>query len=41
MTPDMIPGMGVRFLDLSQEDQRAIEHFLAIKEPLFYDDEDL
>jgi uncharacterized protein (TIGR02266 family) len=38
-TPDIIPGMGVRFLNLTQEDGDLIEKFTALKEPLFYDDE--
>lgn len=39
MTPDMIPGMGVRFINLSPEAGEAIERFTAVKEPLFYDDD--
>jgi uncharacterized protein (TIGR02266 family) len=39
MTPDTIPGMGVRFVGISDEEKAAIEEFTAMKEPLFYDDE--
>lgn len=37
-TPDIIPGMGVEFVDLDESDLRAIEEFISVKEPLFYDD---
>lgn len=33
------PGMGVRFLDLTPEDERAINTFISQRETLFYDDE--
>jgi len=39
MNPDMIPGMGVRFIGINGAEQEAIEQFTAMKEPLFYDDE--
>lgn len=39
LTPDMTPGMGVRFLDLTPEAEEAIRRFTAHKDPLFYDDE--
>ncbi len=32
------PGIGVRFIDLSDADREAIERFAARREPLFYDD---
>jgi uncharacterized protein (TIGR02266 family) len=35
-----IPGMGVRFIDLSEADQRAIADFIQIREPLFFPDFD-
>lgn len=38
MTPDTIPGMGVQFLNLNENDLKEIEEFVAVKEPLFYDD---
>lgn len=38
-TPDVIPGMGVRFVGLDELQIKAIEKFTAMKEPLFYDDE--
>lgn len=37
--PDMIPGMGVRFIDLPEQDQRDIETFLKGKDTIFYDDD--
>jgi uncharacterized protein (TIGR02266 family) len=36
---DGSPGMGVRFIDMSPKDAETIEHFLANRESLFYDDE--
>lgn len=32
------PGLGVRFVDLSEVDRVAIERFVAKREPLFYDE---
>ncbi len=37
--PDMTPGMGVKFIGLSEQDRRDIEAFVAERETLFYDDE--
>lgn len=39
LTPDMTPGMGVRFVDLSDETAEIITAFIQHKDPLFYDDE--
>ena len=39
LTPDMTPGMGVRFIDIPSEAVEAIEAFTKQKDPLFYDDE--
>ena len=36
---DSPPGMGVRFIDLSDEDRGIIEGFVQSRESLFYDDE--
>ncbi len=36
-TPDIPPGMGVRFLDLSPEDSAKIREFVAEREPMFYE----
>lgn len=33
-----MPGMGVQFMGLSEQDQRAIDRFLARRQPIFYDD---
>lgn len=33
------PGMGIRFLEVSDETNARIERFLAQREPMFYDDE--
>jgi uncharacterized protein (TIGR02266 family) len=38
MTPDIIPGMGIQFVDLEESDRMDIEAFVSVKEPLFYDD---
>ncbi len=35
---DLPAGMGLRFLDLSETDARAIEVFTGHREPLFFDD---
>ena len=34
--PDVWPGMGLKFTDLSAEARAAIEAFMARREPLFY-----
>jgi uncharacterized protein (TIGR02266 family) len=34
---DSTPGFGVRFLDLSAEDARALQDFVRLREPLFND----
>jgi uncharacterized protein (TIGR02266 family) len=36
-TPDIFPGMGVRFENLSGGDEKAINHFIAKNPPIFYD----
>lgn len=36
--PDARPGMGIQFHALSGEDREAIQIFLGIRTPLFYDD---
>ena len=35
--PDLWPGMGIQFEDLSPEQAKAIEAFVKEREPLFYD----
>ena len=35
---DSPPGMGLRFLDLSDEDKAAISHFVTHRSPIFWDD---
>lgn len=35
---DMQPGFGVRFTRISRRDTEAIEHFMNVREPLFYVD---
>ncbi len=37
---DIHPGMGVRFVDLSDSDAEVINAFLVERETIFYDDED-
>lgn len=35
---DVAPGLGVRFLDLTEADRAVIERFVGKREPLFYDE---
>ena len=37
-TPGVRPGMGLRFLDLKEEDREAILFFTSLRQPIFYDD---
>jgi uncharacterized protein (TIGR02266 family) len=37
-TPDVFPGVGVRFLELTTEASAALQRFVASREPLFYPD---
>ena len=37
--PDVAPGMGVRFFELTAADKAAIERYLEKRAPIFYDDE--
>jgi uncharacterized protein (TIGR02266 family) len=37
-TPDVFPGVGVRFVDLSPEAAQALHRFVGDREPLFYPD---
>ena len=39
LVPDMQPGMGVRFLDLSPEEERLLDEALKKMTTMFYDDE--
>jgi uncharacterized protein (TIGR02266 family) len=36
---DMPPGLGLRFTELDESSNAAVERFLKQREPLFYDDE--
>lgn len=38
MTPDVYPGMGVQFMNLSGEDRQAIEGFLQQRPAMFYEE---
>jgi uncharacterized protein (TIGR02266 family) len=38
LTPDVHPGMGVQFRELSDEDRKAIERFLTQRPAMFYED---
>ncbi len=37
-TPEVFPGVGVRFVDLSPQAANALHRFIASREPLFYPD---
>ena len=37
--PEMFPGMGVKFVDLTPDDAVRIRRFAGHREPLFYDDD--
>lgn len=37
-TPEVFPGVGVRFVELSPEAANALHRFIASREPLFYPD---
>lgn len=39
LTPDVPPGMGVKFTDLLPEDKTAIEQYVKQRAPMFYDDD--
>ncbi len=38
LTPDMAPGMGVKFTDLLSGDKDAIEEYIKQRAPMFYDE---
>ncbi|MCP4603613.1 MAG: TIGR02266 family protein [Proteobacteria bacterium] len=38
-TPDIEPGMGIRFDDLRKKDRKAINKYIAQNPPIFYDDD--
>lgn len=40
-TNDAVPGMGVRFEQLTEEDARRIHDFARGRQPMFFDDDDL
>ena len=40
MTPHMLPGMGVRFINLAPEDELLLNAALSQMQTMFYDDED-
>jgi uncharacterized protein (TIGR02266 family) len=35
--PDQLPGMGVQFTNLTEIDKKAIQEFLGLRTPMFYD----
>jgi type IV pilus assembly protein PilZ len=37
-TPDVSPGLGVRFVNMSPTQQRRVEEFIREREPLFFDE---
>ena len=36
--PDSFPGMGIQFINLNERDRKAIEQFVASREPMFFPD---
>lgn len=38
LTPDVAPGMGVKFINLMPSDRKAIESFIKTRAPMFYED---
>ncbi|MBN2803943.1 MAG: TIGR02266 family protein [Deltaproteobacteria bacterium] len=36
--PDLWPGMGIQFDKIDPDAQKAIEHFIKTREPIFYDE---
>lgn len=37
--PDCVPGMGLRFMDMNEEDAAFVAHFAQRRETIFYDDD--
>ena len=37
-SPEIVPGMGIRFLQIHPEDIKAIAAYLKQRAPIFYDD---
>lgn len=37
-TPDVSPGIGIRFINMSPSVQARVDEFIREREPLFYDD---
>ena len=37
LTSDLVPGIGVAFTSLAPSDQDAIDRFIALRDPLFFD----
>jgi uncharacterized protein (TIGR02266 family) len=37
-SPDAAPGMGLQFVDLDPAVQKEIERFIALREPIFFED---
>lgn len=37
-TPDVSPGLGIRFINMSPSVQARVDEFIREREPLFYDD---
>ncbi|MBX7115255.1 MAG: PilZ domain-containing protein [Myxococcaceae bacterium] len=36
--PDSFPGVGIQFINLNERDRKAIERFVASREPMFFPD---
>lgn len=36
--PDSFPGVGIQFINLNERDRKAIEQFVASREPMFFPD---
>lgn len=38
-TPEVPPGLGIRFVDMTPAQQSRVEEFIREREPMFFDDE--
>lgn len=38
LNEEQIPGMGIQFIELKEEDKKAIEEFIKLRSPMFYEE---